>query len=60
MVFAGLATGVDLLVSAGAARVVAGGNGNRALTAFLVVFVVGAVAAAYLGDRFIKRTFPQD
>lgn len=58
-VFAGLAAGADLLVSAGAARAVAGGNADRTWTVFLVVFVLGAAAAIYLGDRLIKRTFPQ-
>jgi hypothetical protein len=58
-VFAGLATGVDLLVSAGAARIVAGGDGDRALTAFLVMFVLGAAAAIYFGERLIKRSFPE-
>ena len=58
-VFAGLATGVDLLISAGAARVASGGDGDRALTAFLVMFVIGAAAAIYFGDRLIKRGFPQ-
>lgn len=55
IVFACVATAVDLVVAAAIARLAAAGNANQAITWFVAIFTAGATAGVYLGEQWMRR-----